>query len=303
MAASTRSLPDEIPRIPTGKPGSIANRIFSKVSRKSKSRKTSHSSSTGSSDYYERRRSFSNRSRKDLKGRILEIFEENENEYAKKDSSSTRESRNDSHMENTNSNFSNLEREDEIEEDKRKLAKRSLELKNKMKDYLNKEGKFKSMDVRTPVLDEKYTGKSLGKRRPSEGSKSSYDHADKYKDISGDWAVNKYQAFHRSPSPNTKLSRPSEAWSPSPTSSPLYKERSILNSKGSKTYTKTLNKVLSNNLRAGNLKEEDGSERRRLSLFIWGCIICASCVILAACILGVVFAFLTVDSGGRYQVM
>ena len=120
-----------------------------------------------------------------MKGRILEMFEENENEYARSDDSSskTRESPNDSQMEYSNSNFSNLEREDEIEEDKRKLAKRSLELKNKMKDYLNKEGKFKSMDVRTPVLDEKYTGKSLGKRRPSEGSKLSYDQTDKYKEI------------------------------------------------------------------------------------------------------------------------
>ena len=298
MAASMRSLPEEIPRIPTGKPGSIANRIFSKVSRSNRSRNRLNSTSTQNTDYYDRSQEspqpFSHQRRKDLKGRILEIFEENENEYIRgnKLDDEKRDLTSHSETHDFTNNFSNLEKQEEIEQDKQKIAKRSLELKSKMKDYINQEGKFKSMDVRTPVLDEKYTGRSVGKRRPSQG--------DIMPDNDRDWVTNKYQEFHRSPSlKNSMLSHPSEAWSPSPANSPdvLYKQRAQLQSK---TYTKTLNKVLSSNLRSGNMKEEDGSERRRLYLMIWGCIICASCVILVACILGLVFAFMNTDS--RYHV-
>ena len=69
-----------------------------------------------------------------------------------------------------------------------------------------------------------------------------------------------------------------------------------MNKKASKTYTKTLQKVLASDENNLNLKEEDGSERRRLYLMIWSCIICASCVILIACIVGVAFAFMNTNS-------
>ena len=126
MAASTRSLSEEIPRIPTGKPGAIANRIFLKVARKSKSRKTSESSSSSSTDYYETTsvspRPFSNNRRKDLKGRILEIFEENENEYVGGDNSGNESKDYYLKMEKPHRKSSNLERDEEVEEDKRKAA-------------------------------------------------------------------------------------------------------------------------------------------------------------------------------------
>ena len=169
--ASNRPLPEDIPRIPRGELGSIANRIFSKVSRKSKSKTRSNSCSGLDTDYYDKSQDspqpFTHHRRKDLKGRILEIFEENENEYIRGQENSDFESENrdlvtglgrNSEMDDIFKNFSKLDQQEESEEDKQKLAKRCLELKSKMKDYLNKEGKFKSMDVRTPVLDEKYTG-------------------------------------------------------------------------------------------------------------------------------------------------
>ena len=305
MAASRRQLPEEIPRIPTGRPGAIANRIFSKVSRKSKnSRKRLNSASTESSIYdgssYDGYRSqpISTNERKDLKGRILEIFEENENDYIKREDSKEIQKMNgefvsgldsNTDMEDIFDNFSNLEKLNENEEDRKKLAQRSLELKTKMKDYINTAGKFKSMDVRTPVTDEKFSGHSVGQRRSPERRRYSESKSDvtKGKD---DWAVNTYQAFHRSASlKNSNRSRASEAWSPSPVQS---RERTYKLSKASKTYTKSLNKVLSSKLKSGNLNEEDSSERKRLNLMIWGCIICASCVILIACIIGVIFFFM-----------
>ena len=168
MAASNRPLPEVIPRIRTGDPGSIANKIFSKVSRKSKSKQRSNSSSTLDTDYYDKSQDcpkpFTHQRRKDLKGRILEIFEENGNDYIRGGEKRNFDSENrdlvtglgsHSEMDEIVDNFSNLDRQEESKEDKQKLAKRSLELKSKMKDYLNKEGKFKSMDSRTPVLDEK----------------------------------------------------------------------------------------------------------------------------------------------------
>ena len=98
MAASNRPLPEDIPRIPKGEPGSIANRIFSKVSRKSKSKKRSNSSSSLDTDYYDKSQDspqpFTHHRRKDLKGRILEIFEENENEYIRGRETSDVESEN-----------------------------------------------------------------------------------------------------------------------------------------------------------------------------------------------------------------
>ena len=141
------------------------------------------------------------------------------------------------------------------------------------------------MDVRTPVLDEKYTGWSVGKRRPTDIDK------DSLKDKSGAGAVNKYQEYQRYPSnKNSKLSHPSEARSPSPNQScdEVHKQRYLLQNKAYKTFTKTLHKVLSSNLHSGNMKDEDSSERRWLTDLVlhhlrklcyshcmyWGCGVC-----------------------------
>ena len=89
--------------------------------------------------------------KKNLQGQILKVFDEEENEYnnarRKKRSEKKKKVRNRSSDEETDSEYS------DDEDDKRKRAKRSLEFRTKMNDYLNKEGKFGKMeDIRTPQI-------------------------------------------------------------------------------------------------------------------------------------------------------
>ena len=89
--------------------------------------------------------------KKNLKGQILKVFDEEENEYnnarRKKKSEKKKKVRNRSSDEETESDYS------DDEDDKRKRAKRSLEFRTKMNDYLNKEGKFGKMeDIKTPQI-------------------------------------------------------------------------------------------------------------------------------------------------------
>ena len=93
--------------------------------------KRSNSSSSLDTDYYDKSQDspqpFTHHSRKDLKGRILEIFEESENEYIRGREKSDFESENrdlvtglgrNSEMDDIFNTFSKLDQQKESEEDK-----------------------------------------------------------------------------------------------------------------------------------------------------------------------------------------
>ena len=181
--ARKHDTPDVLPWIPPGqsieettnkfahKKGSIASKINAEVAAKKKSKKDSNIStlSKGSSDSgIDSSTDLSQSFRKNLKGEILQIFDEDENDY--------NEERNGRRFVETNFDLSDRQHrqrrvrkstqtggpgetqtdsESEGEEERRKLAKRSVEFRTKMNDFLKNEGKFHRMDnITTPAVGE-----------------------------------------------------------------------------------------------------------------------------------------------------
>ena len=185
--ARKHDTPDVLPWIPPGqsieettnkfahKKGSIASKINAEVAAKKKSKKDSNIStlSKGSSDSgIDSSTDLSQSFRKNLKGEILQIFDEDENDY--------NEERNRRRFVETNFDLSDRQHrqrrvrkstqtggpgetqtdsESEGEEERRKLAKRSVEFRTKMNDFLKNEGKFQRLDnITTPAVGEARSG-------------------------------------------------------------------------------------------------------------------------------------------------
>ena len=202
MDAKQLQTPETLPWIPPGQPkedtfnkfahkkGSIASKINAEVASKkptisSPKKKTSISPSLRSKESNDSGRGSQNSetfSNENLKGRILEIFEEEENDYIQDGDAKIRfvdsnfdsgvgsldHSGNQHHKtgkkknkkvkkrgkyEDETSNEATDEDMDSVSdyEEKEKLAKRSVGFKNKMTDFMRKEGKFQRMEtVQTP---------------------------------------------------------------------------------------------------------------------------------------------------------
>ena len=187
--ARNHETPEVLPWIPPGqsieettnkfahKKGSIASKInaevaakkknFSSPERKKKKGSTFSTLSKGSSDSgIDSANDLSQSFRRNLKGEILQIFDEDENDYlgegnrrrfvernfemsdrnVSREQEREQRSRKSTQPDQTDSDSDN-------EEDRRRLAKRSLEFRARMNDFVRKEGKFQKMEnVTTPVV-------------------------------------------------------------------------------------------------------------------------------------------------------
>ena len=115
---------------------------------------------------------------KDIRGKILKVFDEEENDYIQDgdkvkyvgsnfdsvDNSFIRKTQKKKKKKSVQTNTDDTETEtdsDEDEEDQRKLAKRSQEFRTKMTEFLSKEGKFRTLDSRTPDEEESQSRHSI----------------------------------------------------------------------------------------------------------------------------------------------
>ena len=187
--ARKHDTPDVLPWIPPGqsieettnkfahKKGSIASKINAEVAAKKKSKKDSNIStlSKGSSDSgIDSSTDLSQSFRKNLKGEILQIFDEDENDYnggrnrrrfveTDFELADRQHRQRGAARKSTQTRFpgetGETDSESEGEEERRKLAKRSVEFRTKMNDFLRNEGKFQRIDnITTPAVGEGRSG-------------------------------------------------------------------------------------------------------------------------------------------------
>ena len=96
--------------------------------------------------------------RRNLRGRILQVFDEEENDYIKDGDKNNYVDSNFDSVDNSFQKKRDNDNDDDSsdsdnEEDRRRRAKRSQEFRSKMSDYLSREGKFRRMeDSRTPEI-------------------------------------------------------------------------------------------------------------------------------------------------------
>ena len=183
--ARKHETPEVLPWIPPGqsieettnkfahKKGSIASKINAEVAAKkknqtspSKSKKESTISrlSKGSVDSgIDSSTDLSQSFRKNLRGEILQIFDEDENDYNEERKRrrfvETDFEMSDRHTDrqrrSRKSSQPESDSESENEEERRKLAKRSVEFRSKMTEFLKNEGKFQRLDnITTPAVGE-----------------------------------------------------------------------------------------------------------------------------------------------------
>ena len=121
--------------------------------------------------------------RKNLKGEILQIFDEDENNYNEERnrrrfvetnfqmSDNARPHRQRRSRKSTQTGTPDLtDSESDNEEERRKLAKRSVEFRTKMNDFLKNEGKFHRMDnIATPAVGDslEFNDEDYERRKPS----------------------------------------------------------------------------------------------------------------------------------------
>lgn len=185
--ARNHETPEVLPWIPPGqsieettnkfahKKGSIASKINAEVAAKKKNlqspdkkkkKSTFSTISKGSSDSgIDSANDLSQSFRKHLKGEILQIFDEDENDYDGKSDRRRFVERNfemsdrnvgisrqrDRRSRKSSQQRDQTDSDSDNEEERRRLARRSEEFTNKMKEFLRKEGKFQRMDnISTP---------------------------------------------------------------------------------------------------------------------------------------------------------
>ena len=182
--ARKHDTPDVLPWIPPGqsieettnkfahKKGSIASKINAEVAAKKKnqtspskikkestiSRLSKGSSDSGIDSSTDLSQSF----RKNLRGEILQIFDEDENDYNEErkrrrfvETDFEMSDRQHRQRRPRKSSQPETDSESENEEERRKLAKRSVEFRSKMTEFLKNEGKFQRLDnITTPAVGE-----------------------------------------------------------------------------------------------------------------------------------------------------
>ena len=185
--ARNHETPEVLPWIPPGqsieettnkfahKKGSIASKINAEVAAKKKNlqspdkkekKSTFSTISKGSSDSgIDSANDLSQSFRKHLKGEILQIFDEDENDYDGKSDRRRFVERNfemsdknvgisrqrDRRIKKSSQQRDQTDSDSDTEEERRRLSRRSEEFTTKMKEFLRKEGKFQRMDnISTP---------------------------------------------------------------------------------------------------------------------------------------------------------